>query len=751
MPIVTCPDCDAPQEVDDPTSDTTFVCARCDHTWTTGVKVVAVEAEAFVQPEADVDGTAVAILLQAETEPIPTALPIAEAPTSVSVGAGWGNPVQVEQSRPLARRAKPASVEATTIASQIPAASAVSDGTIISPGYTPHPQPSGHSVPFVISSVTGLFLAGLVVYLMSRSASKSSIALAPASATIPLVTAPKPISPPVSHSLDEIKADLASNQPQVVAAAADRLAAGGPANSVALPNLLMAMITAKEENRPQLIAAARELGTPNIQDEHLVHKILQTPDDNLRRYACWVYAHYLKASPDALPDLVREAKGSDAERRTEAVLALVRYGPECKAAALRVLLNLENDPMVRDQARNLRESFSFGPSDRTLLTEILYDKRASKDERLFVAHKLAALHLSPDQRVSIWQPMLKEKDVEIRALSAANLRQCPAAHGDLAFLAQKDPSPKVRKATLTSLLTIAESSDAKVMMQIAVSDSDNELRQTARTYLYKADLAVLKRDELLLLLGLNDPALRLPVVSRLLEGGFAERRDLPTLLRFLKDGDESLHRKVFAFIKQIGPQAADSLPALVNFIRLSEPSAAIKCEAVKLLPMYKELGMKALLDFLGSKTDEEVLRQVIISLDPFIAALRELDKTKDYPYLTRCLFSILDIGGACATEAASLLVKLHDESLADKLLDRLWVGRVRPGVQERYSLGTRQATVRAFAKFDFTGMTKINPERVIRSLSYVKDDPETKADLRNDIDVAVNTIKEWEQKDKLRK
>jgi HEAT repeat protein/S1-C subfamily serine protease len=324
----------------------------------------------------------------------------------------------------------------------------------------------------------------------------------------------------------------------------------------------------------------------------------------------------------AIPDLVRELKGVNAEVRQAAAEALDRIGPPLPAQRA-VLLEAIQEVAPAPRRYAYRMAAEPGLASREMLPWLLAALNDS-DPSVRLPAAVALGNLGPDAKADTFVPLiarLKDKDAGVaRAANEAVRKLGPFAKHDMAVLtiAFKDERPEPRLFAAEALAAIRmEPDEALRLWQPALKDAESAIRSTAAAELAKLGLAASPaRDDLLKAVKDPVPAVRLAAVRAVVALG-AGKDSAPALLGLLADPDPEMRKIVAEELAKVKPEGKDDLPLLRGFLKSGQPKLrdAALVGLAKIGPDAREVVPE--LVALANKEDAATRREVVRVLAAF--------------------------------------------------------------------------------------------------------------------------------------
>ncbi len=482
-----------------------------------------------------------------------------------------------------------------------------------------------------------------------------------------------------------------------------------------------------EDLRGQLVQAMYKLPPPDADSTGLLLEALNSIHLGVQGYAIQMFANGTPRPPrEAVPRLVVLYKTGPVSQRANILQIFALVGPPARSAALPIVFDslIDKDAGIRAKAE--KALAAFGPA-QAAEKPFLLDKIRHSDIRI---RRIALAQLlplaTPSDTFSLWVPLLKDEDVELRRIAA---RACTS-------------NPEIWRQVEQHVPQILNDPDSQIRLMAAKA-----IRQTDSigNLLYQAVVRRLTEEqeeavsyELALSVTIHAPmeAAQTPILAALLRHPKGDVR-LASLLR----------------IQQMGGLAAEALPAIVE--RLKDPVLEVRLAslgAIAAMRTRAEAAVPVIEQILKQSEQPPPMRQAAVDT---LAALgpkgREAitfvfaDSSQPAPLRERILYQLLRSKGVgnktlvemiafaeevptCRQPLTNYLTReypLADEVLTELLLcTSAWKPRSRTGGRDvRYPVEYRRWAIDLLGRLNPAELTTTQRQKIVDRLNYlVKND-----------------------------
>ena len=352
------------------------------------------------------------------------------------------------------------------------------------------------------------------------------------------------IGPDAKAAVPALTAALKSKQAKLRAYAALALGRIGASAAPAIPEL-MRLVTDKDADVRRAVRDA----VPRIGVSHKVSRPLLIAALKLARPedAAAAVATFTELGDAIVPDLCDALQDKDA--CYWACLALAELGPKAKPAVPQLTKLLDSgQPEVRMQA--LLTLARIGPAAKSAASKIATILRTDKFESVQYAAAYALGCLGDRSVVGVLEKSLDSKDEFLRVTAA------------WALLRLQDGSSPLLKKAVAIIVKGIRSKDAHVRDAAARAAADESVPEKAVGPAFREALE-----------GIDDPDQLMEIANALASTG---KKIVPACIRSLEE-KRKLRFYALQILIQLGPDAADAVPALIK--TLDDPDPTLRHEA----------------------------------------------------------------------------------------------------------------------------------------------------------------------------
>jgi HEAT repeat protein len=487
-----------------------------------------------------------------------------------------------------------------------------------------------------------------------------------------------------AKSVPDLIDELKDSDPKTRLAAANTLAAGGPASAlatrqlgetlkdvdptvrlaaaralgrigltahVALPALVRALGDKDEAVRKAAREALGKIGDPNRGDVADLSAALKEPSQEVRTFALQGLLSIELDAKTAATVYAAVVKDPDRAMRLQAVRGLGKVGPKQRQVALPALLEALRDSDAEVRKVATEAMVALGPAaagDVPALRAALKERNNPPELRAQAAKSLGGLGAGARAAVPELTDALRSPDVIVRRAAAGALAQVGTAAKDALVPlmdALQDKDKDVRRAGLDAVGKLgAEGKIASTEVAALLADADPELRKLAGQTLRQIDPGAVLGAYGRALFHPSE-AVRLDAVDALVAMGPDARPRTADFIAALDDKNLTVRLKAARALTKIDPKSSAPVSALASL--LSSGDVAVRREAAEALvtlgPVCRD-AVPALRVALKDK-DAAVRRSAVAALDGLgeqaRPAVRELIGALEDPKLHKPVAAVL--------------------------------------------------------------------------------------------------------------
>lgn len=431
-----------------------------------------------------------------------------------------------------------------------------------------------------------------------------------------------------------------------------------------------------------------------ISDAPLEQLVTQLSDENVdrRRDAAYELVRRQVDSEAVVAAFAKAVSDSDAQVQFQALMGLARIA-DSAAAAIPQLVECLDDR--EDQVR-YRAADALGKIGTPAIEPLIAAwSDAGEREQIAISQALATIGPRADTAKSILNGSLSQAVGELAGAVAVALNQISPGDEDLIIRFCQHSEAEVRRVGISALASVKSPSAAALeALESAMQDDDPRIRETAVIALAKSNLDDAKKESLLEA-GLLDDAVAVRAAANvgLRKAKLNEKQFAGRLAKRLSDANPIILASLFKALEQLGPEAKDALPQVLDSIERHasdsdgsiEPQLAVETlasfgdsvvdqllEAIEQRPAIEPILARTLAAIgdaalprlmAGMDSESELIR---LASTRAIGALRELESD----HLGKLAAALEDSSASVRSVAVEVLIQrnINDDEVKSELL-----------------------------------------------------------------------------------